>query len=93
MTHPERLREMAERFARWIGPKGEEAKYKDIAATLRAGADGLDQQQEALRYATELAKNLHTKHYSHVAEWEPLPDLVGVLTQIDNMTAGLIRLY
>jgi len=44
---------------------------------------------EAENYATNLANVLYEKHWSHQAEWELLPNLIGVLTQIDNMTAGL----
>jgi hypothetical protein len=44
----------------------------------------------AMNYATTLAKTLHAKHYPQVTQWKPLPDLLGVLTQIDNMTAGLV---
>ncbi|WP_244103967.1 hypothetical protein [Burkholderia gladioli] len=43
-----------------------------------------------LRYATQLAVSLHQQHYDVSApNWKPLPDLMGVLTQIDNMTCGL----
>lgn len=45
----------------------------------------------AMSYATTLATALHAKHYAEVTQWKPLPDLLGVLTQIDNMTAGLKR--
>jgi hypothetical protein len=31
------------------------------------------------------------KHYPEAPQWEPLPDLIGLLTQIDNMTTGLVR--
>ena len=45
-----------------------------------------------LGYAQRLATFLWEKHYKKDApEWKPLPDLIGVLTQIDNMTAGLVR--
>ena len=44
----------------------------------------------ALGYATRLAQEIHAKHYSHVAQWKPMPDLIGVLTQIDNMTSELV---
>ena len=55
----------------------------------------MDEQQqsrsddEALNYARSLAVALHRKHFSHVENWKPLDDVVGLLTQIDNMTAGL----
>ncbi|MGS0976168.1 hypothetical protein [Burkholderia glumae] len=45
-----------------------------------------------LRYATQLAVSLHQRHYDVSApNWKPLPNLMGVLTQIDNMTCGLTR--
>lgn len=43
-----------------------------------------------LSYATRLAEAIWRKHYATDApNWKPLPDLMGVLTQIDNMTNGL----
>lgn len=43
-------------------------------------------------YAKELAENIWSKFYKENApEWEPCPDLLGVLTQIDNMVCGLVR--
>lgn len=44
----------------------------------------------ALSYASSLAETLHDKHYSRNVSWKPLPDLLGLLTQIDNMVAGII---
>lgn len=47
---------------------------------------------DALGYATRLATTLWEKHYrADAPQWKPLPDLLGVLTQIDNMTSGLSR--
>src|SRR5688572_18038247 len=47
---------------------------------------------ESLGYATRLAVELWKEHWSQESpEWKPLPDLLGVLTQIDNMTARLRR--
>ena len=48
-------------------------------------------QAEACAYAHNLALMLWKQHYSDVAGWMPLPDLIGLLTQIDNMTAGLTK--
>lgn len=43
-------------------------------------------------YATSLARAIWEKHFKETApDWKPLPDLIGVLTQIDNMTAGMVR--
>lgn len=48
---------------------------------------------EATTYAERLVSVLHEKHWrADAPQWKPLSgDLVGILTQIDNMTAGLIR--
>ena len=44
-------------------------------------------------YASRLAVALWEKHYKDIApQWKPLDDLMGALTQIDNMTSGLTRL-
>ena len=42
-------------------------------------------------YATALAISIHAKHFPEVTQWEPLPDTLGLLTQIDNMVSGLVR--
>lgn len=47
--------------------------------------------EHAHRWATELAVNMHRKFYPEVTQWKPLPDLLGVITQIDNMSCGLVR--
>jgi hypothetical protein len=44
------------------------------------------------REGEDLAVSLHAKHYAEVTHWRPLAgDLIGLLTQIDNMTTGLCR--
>jgi hypothetical protein len=48
------------------------------------------QEPDAYGYAKRLAEAIWQKHYKATApQWKPLDDLMGVLTQIDNMTAGL----
>jgi len=37
-------------------------------------------------YAKNLAISMHRKHFSHIMQWEPLPDTIGLITQIDNMS-------
>lgn len=45
-----------------------------------------------LAYAKRLAVHLWEQHYKEDApHWEPLDDMTGVLTQIDNMITGLTR--
>lgn len=62
------------------------------AARLMPRADVHPPEPDALGYATRLAGSLWEKHFKQDApDWRPLPDLLGVLTQIDNMTTGLVR--
>jgi hypothetical protein len=43
-------------------------------------------------YALSVAEAIWRKHYQPDApHWRPFPDLLSLLTQIDNMTAGLTR--
>ena len=45
-----------------------------------------------LRYAQRLATSMWRKHWKQDApNWKPYDDMVGVLTQIDNMVAGMVR--
>jgi hypothetical protein len=47
---------------------------------------------KAIAYARRLAVALHEKHWKEEApNWKPADDLVGLLMQIDNATAGLAR--
>jgi hypothetical protein len=43
------------------------------------------------RQLRDLAVILHGKHYPEVTQWEPLDDPLGILSQIDNMTTGMVR--
>ncbi|WP_233854060.1 hypothetical protein [Paraburkholderia sp. HD33-4] len=63
------------------------------AATTRAHAQELTEELErATAYAHAIAVVLHHKHWRHTApDWKPLDDLYGLLTQIDNMTCGMVR--
>jgi len=54
--------------------------------------EAADEIERAAGYAQRLATSLWEQHWKLDApDWKPLPDLLGVLTQIDNMTAGLER--
>ena len=58
-------------------------------ASKSASVTGYKPTEEYI-YAKRLAKHLWENHYKKkVPEWEPLPDLMGILSQIDNMIAGL----
>ena len=68
---------------------------KDRQEVLRAQAALRERlaQPDAYGYASRLAVAIWEQHYKDVApQWKPLDDLLGVLTQIDNMTSGLTRL-
>lgn len=52
---------------------------------------GETEAEHALRWATTLAESLAKKHYPEATRFKALPDLVGVISQIDNMTTGLVR--
>ncbi|MBT9176617.1 MAG: hypothetical protein DDT20_00937 [Firmicutes bacterium] len=56
-------------------------------------AECRERERQAIDYATKLAVNLHRRHYYPTAfDWEPLPDVLGLLTQIDHMTGALWRM-
>lgn len=45
----------------------------------------------AYKEAVRLACVLQAKHYPELKEWRPLDDLRGVISQIDNLTCGLVK--
>jgi hypothetical protein len=67
------------------------ALYAAPPALSHSTQGAAKEMEEALKYATGLACSLAIKHYSELHQWKPLPDLIGVLTQIDNMTTGMSR--
>ncbi len=81
--------------------KGCAEHMRESHPTLASDADAIMQAADriaaleadlaaAQSYATTLAVSMHKQHYAEDApNWQPLPDLVGLLTQIDNMYAGL----
>jgi hypothetical protein len=62
-----------------------DALLQRLEPPASSGEDG------TLAYARNLAVSMHRNHYADVKQWRPLPDVLGLLTQIDNMTAGLVR--
>ena len=60
----------------------------DLARPSQAGDERV---AAAYRDALQLATAIWERGYREVApDWKPLPDLLGVLSQIDNMVAGLL---
>lgn len=47
--------------------------------------------REELEYAQQLARGLAERHYPGAPEFKPFDDVWGVLSQIDNMSCGLVR--
>lgn len=63
---------------------------KATVEALTAHLDALKEENEvAYREARGLAVAMHRSYYWEVTQWQPLEDLRGVISQIDNMTTGL----
>jgi len=72
-----------------------ENQYRDeVFAAIAAIKEALAQpeQDNTYGYASRLATAIWQKHYMKDApKWKPLNTTEGVLTQIDNMTCGLVK--
>lgn len=70
-----------------------ETTLRAAAKALRAVAQQASQSSrdvDALTYAKRLAITLKEKYFADLApDWKPLDEMIGILTQIDNMTVGL----
>ena len=57
---------------------------------LRRQHAEIERLEEDAKRVNSCAKNLaiamHRKNFSHVTQWEHLPDTIGLITQIDNMS-------
>jgi hypothetical protein len=72
----------------WLEPYG--IGLHRFQGPLYTTPPAAQQEPDAYGYAKRLAEAIWQKHYKATApQWKPLDDLIGVLTQIDNMTAGL----
>lgn len=72
------LRKRAVEFITRNDPFGDEFTERDL--WLLDGAA----EPDALGYATRLLTTFVQEHFPTIPDWKPLPDLIGVLTQIDN---------
>jgi hypothetical protein len=89
-AHNAKAREIAKQWLDWESPRSvvqdaNEGIEKAIAAALR------DCERQPYEYARRLAEHLAAKHWPENTGWSALPDLMGVLSQIDNMTTGLVH--
>jgi hypothetical protein len=48
------------------------------------------QREILLSELKSLSETLHKRFFAHVTHWKPLDDPRGILSQIDNMTAGML---
>ena len=55
-------------------------KQHDEIERLKADADRVNS------CAKNLAIAMHRKNFSNITQWEPLPDTMGLISQIDNMS-------
>jgi len=62
------------------------AEIKRLTTENEAMAEQLNR---ATEYASRLATTIYKRHYSDVKGWELCDSLQGVISQIDNMTAGI----
>ena len=63
-------------------------RYNRMQSTLQGIRDDINAEYRA---AVRLATVLRDKHYPEATEWKPAPDTLGVIRQIHNLTAGLVR--
>ena len=88
MTQNEALRLALEALETLMIERG--SIYDKAITAIKAALEVKDE-PDAYGYAKRLAEAIWSKHYKTIApQWEPFDELIGVLTQIDNMTAGLI---
>lgn len=67
-----------------------EPLYCELCDCISRRNDAEKMETEARAYAHNLAVSMYGQHYlDESPNWRPLPDLMGLLTQIDNMYAGL----
>jgi hypothetical protein len=92
MTDRELMQQALDALEHIIYWDNEKPEWEYAHAAITALRERLAQ-PDAYGYASRLAVAIWEQHYKDVApQWKPLDDLMGVLTQIDNMTSGLTRL-
>ena len=69
----------------------ERRMYTDRATLLRKVDEQAARERKDYQYARNLLLSLYRKHFPEGKGIEPLDDLSGVLTQIDNLTTAQTR--
>ena len=70
-----------------VSPERVRSAFSELLAARKKLAELEAERDEALGYATRLLESYVRKYCNPVPEWKPLPELVGVLTQLDNASA------
>ena len=71
--------------------KGDVYRHNQAITAIKEALEQPAQAPWLLESTQTLAKALARKFYPEVTQWECLDDLAGVISQIDNMTTGLMR--
>lgn len=61
---------------------------RDGLATIACQQRAADTLERATKYAHDIVTWLHRDHYADNAKFEPFDDILGLLSQIDNMICG-----
>lgn len=65
-------------------------EQRAVISTLQSDLAAVKAEQDAVfKEAHFLATAIHRKHYHEVTQWKPLDYTAGLISQIDNMAAGL----
>lgn len=67
--------------------------YSGSGGTYRDDCNNTADYDNGYRAAVRLARVLMEKHFPEATGWEPAPDLLGVITQIDHLTAHLLGCF
>jgi len=70
----------------------DEIDWEELKGTPLYTSPPRKEQDESYGYAKRLAESIWKDHYKEISpHWRPFPTTLGVLTQIDNMIAGIER--
>lgn len=77
-------------FERWVSARDEDTDWETISPTGMMQMAWEAATEQPLGYATQLARHLREHYYKEESpKFKPFDDLMGVLSQIDNMLGGL----
>lgn len=82
------LRRHRDQISALEGERNTALNAMQICADRAGAAEG--DATAGYRAAAGLAALLHSNHYPYAEGWKPLEDTIGVITQIDNMVAGIV---